>query len=146
MDDDLLDVTDEERAAAEALSRALEKPSEAPAGSDAAFVLALRATKTAPKLDAGVEERAIEAAIASSRKARRARIWRPMLLAAAVLLVVVPAATQLNGWLTPPRVEAEEVVVFDAPFDEAQRASERADRLSRARTRSYFDARLRGAR
>lgn len=146
-DDELLDVTDDERSAAEALrtglETALEKPAEAKAGSDAAFLLALKATVgKGPPLDLAVEERAIEAALEASRRARRVRTWRPILLAAAVLLVAVPAASRLPDWLAPRPTAPANEAVFVLPFDEAERASERADVLTRARTRGYFEARI----
>ena len=146
-DDELLDVTDEERAAAEALRIGVEKaqknPEGAKAGSDTAFVLALRASAgKGPPLDPAVEERAIEAALEASRRARRVRMWRPILVAAAVLLVAVPAASRLEAFLAPPAAERTSEAIFFAPFEETERASERADVLTRARTRGYFEGRL----
>jgi hypothetical protein len=155
-DDDLLgEVSEEERAAAEAMAQALEKPAAVRPGTDAAFALALRATQNKVPLDEAVEDRAIEKAIETSRRARRSRTWGPLLLAAAVLLLAVPATSRLNDWLTAPVSSetsdalptADQILAVPPPDD--QRPAERLSILSRARARSYFSARMtseRGAR
>lgn len=158
MNDEELDITDEERAMAAELARALDSEREARAGSDAAFALALKATHTRSSVDPDIEARALERAVAASGKHQRRRTFVPLLLAAAVLLLAVPAAGTLNRlWTapngTPVAVEAPALPSADAllgaPIDEAQPAGDRALTLGRARTRSYFEGRIaseRGAR
>lgn len=157
MNDEELDITDEERAMAAELARALES-SEARPGSDAAFALALRATHTRSSIDPDAQARALERAVAASGKQQRRRTFVPLLLAAAALLLAVPATGTLNRlWTAPTRmpvaVETPALPSADAllgaPIDEDQPAGDRARVLGRARTRSYFERRIaseRGAR
>jgi hypothetical protein len=157
MNDDELDITDEERAMAAELVRALETPSAARPGTDGAFALALKASHATPvpALDPAVEERAIERALTAASAKQRRRTFTPLLLAAAVLLLAVPAAGTLNQLWSAPSVPAITTALPTAdallggPIDEDQAASDRTLTLSRARTRSYFESRIaseRGAR
>jgi hypothetical protein len=145
-DDDLLgEVTEEERAEAEALARALEKPTTARPGSDAAFALAMRASHHHQPPSDAVAEHALDVAIEERRRHRRGRTWWPVLLAAVVLLVAVPAASRIGSVLAPTRPEAIAIAlptadaILGAPPADDQRASERLEILTRARSRAYFE-------
>ena len=141
-------VTEEERAAAEALAEALEKPSAVRPGSDAAFALAMRASHHTEPASELVTQQALDLAIEERGRSRRARTWWPVLLAAVVLLVAVPMASRL----VPGTTSVPETVVLGLPTADAilgvppeddQRASERLDILTRARARSYCEGRAR---
>lgn len=150
MNDDEQDITDEERAMAAELARALETPSSVRPGSAAAFALALRASHSpsGTEVDPLIEERALERALEAAAEKKQRRMFAPLLLAAAVLLLAVPAASTLNQLWTAstPSVSPTALPTADAllggPIDADQPASERALTLSRARARSYFADRI----
>lgn len=148
-DDDLLgEVTEEERAEAEALARALERPATAKAGSDAAFALAMRASHHHQPPSELVAQQALDLAIEERSRNRRSRTWWPMLLAAVVLLVAVPAVSRLAPSARPEAIDGLPTAdaILGAPPPDDQRASERLEILSRARSRAYFEGRVRDER
>lgn len=135
------DITPEELAAAEALRRDLEAK-DPPAGSDAAFARGLRATaRGAAPIEEGAAQRAIERALDAHARARRRRIWGPVLIAAAVLLAAVPG---LRAWTESTRAPAPVPAdaLFAGPFVDASPASERTAVIARARRHAYFEARI----
>lgn len=140
-EDELGDVTPEERAAAEALRLGLEAK-DPPPGSDAAFARGLHVTvKGAPGAEPAVVERALERALDAHARGRRRRIWGPVLLAAVVLLAVVPAVRFFGGSeAAAPRPTAD--ALFGGPFEDDLPAADRAAVIARARSRDYFAARL----
>ncbi len=138
-DDDLLeDISDEERRAAADLAAALEQPENAQPGSDAAFLLALAATKKDVAPEPSVVETAIERAIEARRIHQRSRAWMRFALAAIVLLVALPVG---RLWLdTQPASFLTADEILGAPPDDDETPGERLRRIARARTRSYFRA------
>jgi hypothetical protein len=143
-EDELGEITPEERAAADALRRDLEAR-DPPAGSDAAFARGLRVTsKGAPPPEPAVLDRAIEQAMDAHARGRRRRIWGPVLLAAVVLLGIVPAVQYLGREpvAVAPPVAAD--ALFAGPFAEDLPAADRAAAIARARSREYFAARAAG--
>lgn len=148
-DDDIGPITDEERALAEALRQALESHEDPSPGSDAAFAAAVRASRSGatPPLTAEARASIVGASIADgARRARRRRVSSLFAIAAAgVLGLAIPAAIYAGG-STPTRELAyggPTDELFEGPFEDTQRASERMDRIALARTHDYFAA-LRG--
>lgn len=148
-DDDLGPITDEEREAAEALRKELDRGGDPAPGSDAAFAAAVRASMLGAKtpLEGPARAEAVKAAITEgSRRARRRSIRTMFAIAAAALLAVaVPTAMYAGTASEGPALTygGPTDAVFDGPFEDTQRASERMDRIVDARTHDYFAA-LRG--
>lgn len=152
--------TEDERVAADALARALD-PGDAgsdPApGTAAATVHALRAGRgQLVVLDPARKAAMVARAVASARRARRRRTVRTAFISFAAAAAVLFAVGRLGiGASEGPgadagpgtRLSGRVVVyggasdaVFGEPFPDDQRASERLDRLTSARTRDYFAA------
>ncbi len=146
-DDELGPVSEEERREANALRKALEAGDPAP-GSDAAFAAAVRASMVGARPELAAEARTAVVADAireGSRRARRRSLRTMLAIAAAVVLgLAVPAALYQGGSSTPSITYGGPTdAVFEGPFVDAQRASERMDLIVDARTEDYFAA-LRG--
>ena len=148
-DHDEPEPTEEELRAAEELARALDAKMDPAPGSDAAFAVALRATRQKSVVDvAPIVERAVARGARASR-GRTRRIW--LVAAAALLAVSLPV-----GWVARYAPAPAPVVmptfggptdaIFAAPFPDAQRASERMDRIATTRAHDYFAAIAAGAR
>lgn len=145
--DDEPEPTEEELRAAAELARALDEGSSGEAGSDAAFASALRATKgTTPKLEPAVRARAIDRAMARGAGAARTRSRVRWLAAAAVVLLTLGIPIGLSLQPAPPvdpstlRYGGPTSTIFEAPFEDEQRASERMDRITAVRAHDYFAA------
>jgi hypothetical protein len=155
-EDDIGPVSDEERAEAEALRKALDGDGDPAPGSDAAFAAAVRASMSGAKPALGEDERdeAVRAAIRDGSRRARRRSVRTLFAMAAAAIVAIAVPTAIYAGRTSG-VETSSATseglqyggatdsVFGAPFDPAQRASERMDRIVDARTDDYFAA-LRG--
>jgi hypothetical protein len=139
-EDDLEEVSEEERREAEALARALESRHEPERGSLAELAARVRGSKAAPAvLDPEVRRRAVEGAIAAGRARRRRRTVVAVFAAAAVALVAIGIGAS-RGQEEPLRYGGPASAAFAAPFDEGQPSTDRMDRLARARSRDYFAA------
>ncbi len=136
-ENDALDPTPEEAAAAEALRKALDENA---ANDDADFLRSLKAAHAPGEIDARTNDALIERALARKpSKSRRGVVIRVTFgvaavfaVAAAIFLVLgqVPGVTP-----APPRVELARVrstqPLFDKPFD--KETSARVDRIAMAR-------------
>ncbi len=140
--------TEEELRAAEELARALDAKADPAPGSDAAFAAAIRATRRKSPVDvAPIVDRALDRGTRAARGRARGR-W--LVAAAALLALSLPI-----GWAvtrpapTPvavPTFGGPTDAIFAAPFPDAQRASERMDRIATTRAHDYFAAIAAGAR
>lgn len=144
-DDELGPITDEERAEADALRKALESPDDPTAGSDAAFAAAVRASlKGVPPLATDARAAIVKTAMEEGgRRARRRSMRSYFAIAAVALLGLAVPAAMLATRAPELRYGGPTDTVFGAPFEDAQRASDRMDRIAAARTHDYFAA-LRG--
>jgi hypothetical protein len=148
-DDDIGPVTEDERREAEALRQALESKADPAPGSDAAFAAAIRASSLGarPALAGPAKREAVKAAVAEgSRRARRRSIRTVFAIAAAAVLgLAIPAAIVRGVGSPAPALSYGGPTdrVFEGPFEDTQRASDRMDRIAVARTHDYFTA-LRG--
>ncbi|MFO0684592.1 MAG: hypothetical protein U0234_21230 [Sandaracinus sp.] len=145
--DDEPEPTEEELRAAAELARALDEGSSAEPGTDAAFAQALRATKgQAPKLAPEVRVRAVDRAMQRGAGAARTRARVRWLAAAAVVLITLGLPLGLSLWPDPApdlrtvRYGGPTSAIFEAPFADEQRASERMDRITTVRAHDYFAA------
>ncbi len=146
--DDEPEPTEEELRAAAELARALDEGASGEAGSDAAFAQALRATRgQAPKLAPEVRARAVDRAMQRGAGAARARGRVRWLAAAAVVLLTLGLPLGLSLWPEAPAPDLRALryggptsAIFEAPFEDEQRASERMDRIATVRAHDYFAA------
>jgi hypothetical protein len=144
--------TEEELRAAAELARALDAKSDPPPGSDAAFARALRATqKREPELELAARDRLVQRAMSRGASQARSAGRRRWLAVAAAALIAVAIPVGL-AWQTQEtdRSSADVRVtaafggptdtIFGGPFDDAQRSSERMDRIANVRAHDYFAA------
>lgn len=147
-DDDLDNVSEEERRQAEAFARALESGGSSDEGAALAeLALRVRAIKGEPApLGDAARDAAVSRALALGVARGRRRAALPWLAAAAALLLVVGSGALANFALDaaaprePLRYGGPASALFSAGFDDAQSQSERLDRITRARSRDYFSA------
>jgi len=148
--------SDEERARADALRRALDgaggEAGERAGEVDALVRLAesLRAASgKAEPLEPGARTSIVDAALEVGLRKRR-RAWRPAIVAAAAAVLLAVGGAYLlgapSGGLPEEAYSAPTDALFDAPFPEDQTAAERLDRIVSARTRGYFAALAEGER
>ena len=140
----------EERDDADALARSLDSKGDPAPGSAAATALALRAGRgPIAALDPARKAAMIARAVARARAERRRRQVRSTAFAFAAAAAVLLAIGGVGLGLGTARGSSGRVAVvyggasdsvFGDPFPEDQRASERLDVLTSARTRDYFAA------